>query len=337
MTDLPVDGPRDEEASGASACRHRTISVLPRRGLPIPMSGRSTIRTPYAGRPRTGEPAGIAPVVDRGLFSRVQTARERRRTRMPGGSSSAATRSAYGVAAATATCTATWVGIATRPRRATRFRPHDPGPRQVDRSSTTAVSMAGDDRDGYEDAVGSLLTQIGRIDDWAISEVLRLHADYRPRADDLTFGLDRSIARRRRSSIGEDPDLVACTADHGATRCRGGLSTGCRSMVAALVRPRSLPTCGRSPDGPIGPRGVRQSCRRSSPRSMFLGLRAHGVRAQRRHDRAWPRFRAPTHHELKGKVAEFGRSERACASHTDISVESIRLAPVASPAEGVAS
>jgi len=38
----------------------------------------------YAGRLRTGETAGIAPLVDPALWSRVQTARERRRTRTPG-------------------------------------------------------------------------------------------------------------------------------------------------------------------------------------------------------------------------------------------------------------
>lgn len=34
----------------------------------------------YMGRLRTGEPAGVAPIVQAALFSRVQTARERRRT-----------------------------------------------------------------------------------------------------------------------------------------------------------------------------------------------------------------------------------------------------------------
>jgi hypothetical protein len=38
----------------------------------------------YAGRLRTGEAAGIAPVVDPALWSTVQTMRERRRTRAPG-------------------------------------------------------------------------------------------------------------------------------------------------------------------------------------------------------------------------------------------------------------
>jgi len=37
-----------------------------------------------AGRLRTGESAGITTIIDPGLWSRVQTARERRRTRTPG-------------------------------------------------------------------------------------------------------------------------------------------------------------------------------------------------------------------------------------------------------------
>lgn len=37
-----------------------------------------------------------------------------------------------------------------------------------------------------------------------------------------------------------------------------------------------------------------------------------------------------------GKEREFGRGERDCASHTDLSVGVIRLAPVAGSAEGVA-
>ena len=38
----------------------------------------------YAGRLRSGEPAGIVPLIDPGPYSKVQTARERRRTRRPG-------------------------------------------------------------------------------------------------------------------------------------------------------------------------------------------------------------------------------------------------------------
>jgi hypothetical protein len=39
----------------------------------------------------------------------------------------------------------------------------------------------------YEDAVGAILAQIGRVDDATISEVVRLHGSYRPRADELTL------------------------------------------------------------------------------------------------------------------------------------------------------
>jgi len=39
----------------------------------------------------------------------------------------------------------------------------------------------------YEDAVGAILDRIGRVDDATISEVVRLHDAYRPRADELTL------------------------------------------------------------------------------------------------------------------------------------------------------
>ena len=38
----------------------------------------------YMGRLRTGETAGVAPIIEPALWSTVQTARERRRTRTPG-------------------------------------------------------------------------------------------------------------------------------------------------------------------------------------------------------------------------------------------------------------
>jgi hypothetical protein len=39
----------------------------------------------------------------------------------------------------------------------------------------------------YEDAVGAILAEIGRVDDVTISEVVRLHDAYRPHADELTL------------------------------------------------------------------------------------------------------------------------------------------------------
>ena len=46
----------------------------------------------------------------------------------------------------------------------------------------------------YEGAIGALLGHIGRVDDRTISEVVRLHGDYQPRADELTLA---RIARAR--------------------------------------------------------------------------------------------------------------------------------------------
>jgi hypothetical protein len=40
--------------------------------------------------------------------------------------------------------------------------------------------------------------------------------------------------------------------------------------------------------------------------------------------------------ELGSNIGEFGRGERICASHTDLSIEVIRLAPAATPAQGLA-
>ena len=47
---------------------------------------------------------------------------------------------------------------------------------------------------GYEDAIGAILAEIGRVDDATISEIVRIHGAYRPRADELTLA---RIARAR--------------------------------------------------------------------------------------------------------------------------------------------
>ncbi|MGH2406449.1 MAG: hypothetical protein ACRDF7_00025 [Candidatus Limnocylindrales bacterium] len=39
----------------------------------------------------------------------------------------------------------------------------------------------------YEDALGALLAEIGRVDDSVITEVARIHGEHQPRADELTF------------------------------------------------------------------------------------------------------------------------------------------------------
>jgi hypothetical protein len=67
---------------GAAGCTDWEVAA--QTGLAKTYVGEILTNPIYAGRLRTGEPAGIAAVVDPGLFSRVQTARERRRTRMPG-------------------------------------------------------------------------------------------------------------------------------------------------------------------------------------------------------------------------------------------------------------
>lgn len=62
----------------------RTSRSPHRPGLSKTHVGEILTNPIYAGHLRTGEPAGVAPLVELALFSRVQTQRERRRTRTPG-------------------------------------------------------------------------------------------------------------------------------------------------------------------------------------------------------------------------------------------------------------
>ena len=69
--ELASTGATDRQVAGATMLKKTHVAEI----LTNPI---------YAGRLRTGEAAGIAPIIEPGLWSRVQTARERRRTRTPG-------------------------------------------------------------------------------------------------------------------------------------------------------------------------------------------------------------------------------------------------------------
>ena len=71
----PTSSPRPGRPTGRSR---------PHTGLAKTHVGELLTNPIYAGRLRTGEAAGIAPIVDPALWSTVQTMRERRRTRTPG-------------------------------------------------------------------------------------------------------------------------------------------------------------------------------------------------------------------------------------------------------------
>ena len=67
----------------------------------------------------------------------------------------------------------------------------------------------------YEDAVGAILERIGRVDDATISEVVRLHDAYRPRADELTLARIKRSREDAARRLAETRDITAWQATMG--------------------------------------------------------------------------------------------------------------------------
>ncbi|MCC6227567.1 MAG: recombinase family protein [Microthrixaceae bacterium] len=166
----------------------------------------------YAGRLRTGEAAGIAPIVDPALWSTVQTMRERRRTRAPG----RIVKRAYALRLRCACCSKYLYGdigryrhpaptcegfLAARPDMRRRRRGcRDEHDRRIQGHSYPQA--------WYEDAVGTLLGEVGSLDDLTITEAVRLYGEDPGRADE--FALAR-IERQRE----EAAQRLAKTRDIG--------------------------------------------------------------------------------------------------------------------------
>ena len=167
----------------------------------------------YMGRLRTGEPAGIAPLIEPALFSRVQTARERRRTRTPG----RIVKRSYALRLRCAGCRRYLYGDVGRYRHPAptcpAFRAATPMIRRARKNlHDTRIKGHSYPQSWYEDAVGAILAEIGRVDDGTSSEVVRLHGAYQPRADELTLariGRAREDAARQ---LGKTRDLTAWQA-----------------------------------------------------------------------------------------------------------------------------
>lgn len=179
---LAATGATDWQVAGATALKKTHVGEI----LTNPI---------YAGRLRTGEAAGITPIIDPGLWSRVQTARERRRTRTPG----RIVKRNYPLSLRCLGCGRFLYGDVGRYRHPAptcqAFRAAVPPSRRrrVDLPDTR-IKGHSYPQTWYEDAVGALLGTIGSVNDATISEVVALHAAYRPRADEL--GLER-IAKER--------------------------------------------------------------------------------------------------------------------------------------------
>jgi DNA invertase Pin-like site-specific DNA recombinase len=167
----------------------------------------------YMGRLRTGEPAGVAPIVEAALFSRVQTARERRRTRTPG----RIVKRAYALRLRCVGCRRFLYGDVGRYRHpaptCAAFQAARPNlPRTRGHRHDTRIKGHSYPQTWYEDAVGAILDRIGRVDDATISEVVRLHDAYRPRADELTLARIKRSREDAARRLAETRDLAVWQA-----------------------------------------------------------------------------------------------------------------------------
>jgi hypothetical protein len=178
--------------------------------MAVPQQGGVTGPGDPGQRPRLG---GIGPIVELALYARVQTARERRRTRTPG----RIVKRSYALRLRCAGCDRYLYGDVGRYRHpaptCSPFQTAKPRrPRTRGHRSDSRIKGHSYPQPWYEDAVGAVLDQIGRVDDGTISEVVRLHDAYRPRPDELTLA---RIVRAREDAarqLAKTRDLAAWQA-----------------------------------------------------------------------------------------------------------------------------
>lgn len=265
----------------------------------------------YAGRLRTGEPAGIAPIVEPALWSKVQSMRELSRTRTPG----RIVKRNYPLRLRCSGCQRFLYGDVGRYRHPAptcdAFIAGTPGARR-------RYTKGDDKRAGghsypqawYEGAIGLLLSEVGSVDDVTITEVVRRYHDRPTRVDGAALariGRDREEASRRltksRDVMAWQREIAQLDAEEQAAREpveRGRLTS---SEVVAYVR--SLPSLW-SDSGPDGRQalatalfartdvqGFERMEYELTPEAIELGLGAA----------------LPAVFEI-GKEREFGRGER---------------------------
>jgi hypothetical protein len=260
----------------------------------------------YAGRLRTGEPAGVPAIVEAGLWSAVQNARERRRTRTPG----RIVKRNYALRLRCAGCGRFLFGDVGRYRH--------PTPTCLPFRSATPVGSVDRRAKGhsypqawYEAAVGGLLAEIGRVDDHTITEVVRLHASYEPRTDELALARldrEREEAARTLTRTRDYPAWQATMARLDAEDAVLRQPTEARRLTPPEIVDylRALPRlwADSGPDGKqalavaifarLDVLGYQRLEYELTPDAMELGL-----------DGALPPFL-----ELDREVAGFGRGER---------------------------
>ncbi len=221
---LSVDGPKAavvRRAFQLSAAGSTDWEVAAQTGLARTHVAEILTNPIYAGHLRTGEPASIAPIVEPALWSRVQTARERRRTRTPG----RIVKRDYALRLRCAACGRYLYGDMGRYRHPAptclAFRAAVPFlPRTRGRHTDRRLAGHSYPQAWYEGAVGALLAEIGSVDDRTITEVVRLHDGYRPQADELALARIERAREDASRQLARTRDVLGLADGHGPPRFR---------------------------------------------------------------------------------------------------------------------
>jgi DNA invertase Pin-like site-specific DNA recombinase len=170
----------------------------------------------YAGRLRTGEPAGVAPLIDPAMWSKARTLRERRRTRTPG----RIVKRQYALRLRCAGCGKYLFGDVGRyrhpPPTCERFLAAKPlvHRRRRDCQDRVDTRIKGNSypQAWYEDAVGELLGQVGSLDDHTITEVVRLYGQDLAKPDGLTLARIEREREEAAQRLARTRDIAAWQA-----------------------------------------------------------------------------------------------------------------------------
>ncbi len=316
---LAASGATDREVAAATGLKETHVGEI----LTNPV---------YAGRLRTGEALGIAALIDPALWSAVQAARERRRTRAPG----RIVKRQYALRLRCLGCRRFLYGDVGRYRHPSptceAFRAAAP---LVRRQRTPAhdarVKGHSYPQAWYEGAVGALLGEIGSLGEATLAEVVRLHAACRPEVDELALArIDREREAATRK-LAQTRDVVAWQAAMGRLDAAEALArqapAGARLTPPEIVAYlRSLPAlwADSGPDArqalttAIFARtdvlGFERMEYELTPDAIALGLDAA----------------LPAVFDLRDQIGEFGRGERRCPATTDLPI-TMRLAEPPAP------
>jgi len=276
----------------------------------------------YMGTLRTGEPAGISPIIEPSLWSAVQTARERRRTRTPG----RIVKRNYPLRLRCVGCGRYLYGDIGRYRHPAptceAFRTATPRlPRRRRKSPDGRIKGHSYPQGWYENAVGALLAEIGSVDDGVITEVVRLHDEYRPRADELTLARIERSREEAAKQLAKTRDVAAWQAtmarlDDEERIAKEPVEHERLTPPEIVDYLRSLPSLWADA-GPAGRQALAMSI---FARTDVLGFQRMEYELTPDAIELGLDAALPAIFELRSQIGEFGRGERDSPSLTQRSV-----------------